>query len=50
MKNEPSSPVPLLINRAKRLVSMGFFEIIQDMTPEAIPTLSKIAGSEGKKA
>lgn len=49
VKNEPSSPVPLLINRAKRLVSMGFFEIIQDMTPEAIPTLSKIAGAEAKK-
>lgn len=49
LKSEPSSPVPLLINRAKRLVSMGFFEIIQDMTPEAIPTLSKIAGTEAKK-
>jgi len=49
VKNEPSSPVPLLVNRAKRLVSMGFFEIIQDMTPEAIPTLSKITGAEVKK-
>lgn len=48
-KNEPSSPVPMLLNRAKRLVSMGFFEIVQDLTPEAIPTLSKIAGQEAKK-
>lgn len=48
--NEPSSPVPLLLTRAKRLVTMGFFEIIQDMTPEAIPTLTKIAGAEAKKA
>lgn len=49
LKNEPSSPVPLLVNRAKRLVTMGFFEIIQDMTPEAIPTLTKIAGADAKK-
>ena len=39
----------MLLNRAKRLVSMGFFEIVQDLTPEAIPTLSKIAGQEAKK-
>jgi type VI secretion system protein ImpA len=33
-KNEPSSPIPLLLNRAKRLVKMDFYEIVQDLAPE----------------
>ncbi|MET0026317.1 MAG: type VI secretion system protein TssA [Candidatus Thiodiazotropha sp.] len=32
-KNEPSSPVPLLLDRAKRLVKMDFHEIVQDLAP-----------------
>jgi type VI secretion system protein ImpA len=31
--NEPSSPIPLLLNRAKRLVKMDFHEIVQDLAP-----------------
>ncbi|MEJ2693403.1 MAG: type VI secretion system protein TssA [Candidatus Thiodiazotropha sp.] len=31
---EPSSPVPLLLQRAKRLVAMDFHEIVQDLAPE----------------
>lgn len=33
-QNEPSSPVPLLLNRAKHLVKKGFLDIIQDLAPE----------------
>jgi len=33
-RHEPSSPVPLLLQRAKRLVSMGFHEIVQDLAPD----------------
>ncbi|MEJ2394942.1 MAG: type VI secretion system ImpA family N-terminal domain-containing protein [Candidatus Thiodiazotropha sp.] len=33
-RNEPSSPVPLLLQRAKRLVTMGFDEIVQDLAPD----------------
>jgi type VI secretion system protein ImpA len=33
-QHEPSSPVPLLLQRAKRLVTMGFHEIVQDLAPE----------------
>ncbi|MEJ2609170.1 MAG: type VI secretion system protein TssA [Candidatus Thiodiazotropha sp.] len=33
-KQEPSSPIPLLLERAKRLVKMDFYEIIQDLAPD----------------
>ncbi|MCG8017981.1 MAG: type VI secretion system protein TssA [Candidatus Thiodiazotropha sp. 'RUGA'] len=32
-KNEPSSPIPLLLDRAKRLVKKDFYEIVQDLAP-----------------
>jgi len=34
--NEPSSPVPLLLDRAKRLVSKDFLEVLADIAPEAL--------------
>ena len=33
-RHEPSSPVPLLLQRARRLVTMGFHEIVEDLAPE----------------
>lgn len=41
---EPSSPVPLLLQRGRRLVTMSFLDIVKDMVPESIPSLQKIAG------
>lgn len=41
---EPSSPVPLLMQRGRRLVTMSFLDIVKDMVPESIPNLQKIAG------
>ncbi len=35
-KNEPSSPIPLLLDRAKRLVKMDFHEIVQDLAPNSM--------------
>jgi type VI secretion system protein ImpA len=35
-KNEPSSPIPLLLERAKRLVKMDFYEIVQDLAPNGM--------------
>jgi type VI secretion system protein ImpA len=35
-KNEPSSPIPLLLDRAKRLVKMDFHEIVQDLAPGGV--------------
>ena len=36
-RNEPSSPVPLLLDRAKRLVSKSFLEVLEEMAPEGLP-------------
>ena len=35
-RTEPSSPVPLFVDRAKRLVSKDFFEVLADIAPEAL--------------
>jgi type VI secretion system protein ImpA len=42
---EPSSPVPLLLNRAKRLVTMTFVDIVKDMAPDAMPRIQMIGGA-----
>ena len=34
--NEPSSPIPLFLERAKRLVSKDFLEVLADIAPEAV--------------
>lgn len=43
-RNEPSSPVPLLLVRAKRLVSKNFVELIQDLSPGGLTEIQTIAG------
>jgi type VI secretion system protein ImpA len=43
-RHEPSSPVPLLLRRAKRLVSKSFVEIVRDLAPEGLPQVEKIRG------
>ncbi|TVQ62660.1 MAG: type VI secretion system protein TssA [Phycisphaerales bacterium] len=43
-KHEPSSPVPLLLGRAKRLVSRPFLEILEDMNPDAMERVYMIGG------
>ena len=43
---EPSSPVPLLLRRARRLVSMSFFEVLRDLTPDGVPRAEMICGAE----
>ena len=41
---EPSSPVPLLLDRAKRLVNMNFLALVEDLNPEALAEIYRIAG------
>lgn len=48
-RSEPSSPVPLLLQRAKRLVSKGFMEIVKDLVPDGVKNAEKIMGVEDKK-
>ena len=43
-KHEPSSPIPLLLERAKRLVPKNFMEILEDMAPDGIAQAVKVAG------
>jgi type VI secretion system protein ImpA len=48
-RTEPSSPAPLLIRRAQRLVSRSFIEIIQDLAPDSLSEIRKLAGAEERK-
>lgn len=43
-RHEPSSPVPLLLERARRLVPMDFFEILEDLAPEGMKQLLVVSG------
>ncbi|MDE2451924.1 MAG: hypothetical protein KGO22_23290, partial [Gammaproteobacteria bacterium] len=42
--HEPSSPIPLLLERAKRLVSKSFLEVLADIAPEALSEAKKLSG------
>ena len=44
-RHEPSSPVPLLLRRAQRLVSKSFLEVIQDVCPDAASRVQLICGT-----
>jgi type VI secretion system protein ImpA len=43
-RNEPSSPIPLFLERAKRLVSKSFLEVLADVAPEAVPQARAAGG------
>jgi type VI secretion system protein ImpA len=47
-QTEPSNPAPLLIRRAQRLMSRSFLEIIQDLAPDSVDQIQKLAGVEPK--
>jgi type VI secretion system protein ImpA len=49
-KSEPSSPVPFLVKRARRLAEKNFMEIIGDLNPDALDQINKITGAETKPA
>ncbi len=43
-QHEPSSPVPFLMQRSKKLLLMDFMEILQDLTPDAVSQAKKVCG------
>ena len=43
-RTEPASPIPLLLRRAQRLVSMDFLQIITELTPDALSQIMMVAG------
>lgn len=48
-RHEPSSPVPLLLQRAKRLVSKDFMEILRDLVPTGVSQAEQISGVINQK-
>lgn len=43
---EPSSPVPILLNRAKKLVNADFMTIVKDLAPGGVGNVNLIGGLE----
>jgi type VI secretion system protein ImpA len=43
-RHEPSSPVPLLLRRARKLVSKNFLDVIRDVCPEAMNQVEMLGG------
>jgi type VI secretion system protein ImpA len=43
-QHEPSSPVPLVLERARRLVPKDFFEILEDLAPDGMNQLLVVSG------
>jgi type VI secretion system protein ImpA len=43
-QHEPSSPVPILLNRAKRWVKKDFLSLIQEIAPEGMTEVGKLVG------
>lgn len=43
-RTEPTNPAPLLIRRAQRLMTMSFVDILRDVAPEGVASVSNLAG------
>lgn len=43
-RNEPSSPVPILLARARRLVGADFLTIVNDLAPSGVDSVKQIGG------
>lgn len=44
-KNEPSSPVPLLLRRAQRLVGKNFLDLLGELAPSGVSEMQVISGA-----
>ena len=45
-QHEPSSPIPILLKRAKGLVAKEFIDILRDLMPDAVGQAEKLRGSD----
>jgi type VI secretion system protein ImpA len=45
-RNEPSSPLPLLLARCRKLATLSFIDIVKDMAPGALQQVEVIAGTK----
>ena len=48
-QNEPSSPVPMLLERAKQLVTMNFIDIVSDLVPNGMSDADIFRGKNSEK-
>lgn len=44
-RQEPSSPVPILLRRAQRLVGLGFEDLLRNLAPAGLGELQNVAGA-----
>jgi type VI secretion system protein ImpA len=42
---EPSSPLPLLVDRARRLADKNFIDILRDLAPDGVTQAQFISGA-----
>lgn len=47
-RNEPSSPVPLLLKRAQRLVTANFIDILRDLSPDTLSQVERLLGEDNQ--
>ena len=43
-RQEPSSPIPLFMQRCKKLVMMSFLDIVRELVPDAVPQVEVLKG------
>jgi type VI secretion system protein ImpA len=43
-KNEPSSPIPMFMERSKKLVMMSFVDIVKELVPDALSRVDMLRG------
>lgn len=48
-QHEPSSPVPLLLQRAKHLIAKDFMEILRELTPAGVAQAEEVTGVSTQK-
>jgi type VI secretion system protein ImpA len=48
-RHEPASPVPLMAQRCKKLVTMSFFEILNEVAPDSVKQAQLVVGKGDAK-
>nr|WP_314578007.1 type VI secretion system protein TssA [uncultured Pseudomonas sp.] len=43
--HEPTSPVPLLLQRARKMLDLGFMELLHELAPDGVAQMALISGS-----
>lgn len=44
MRTEPTSPVPLVLRRAQKMMSMSFLELMNDVAPDGLQQAERVVG------